>query len=177
MKSKTAISDRWQSFAVDMLTKFIEVNKEQAGKQDSSILFKIYKGQSIDKIADDEKLSGTRIRQLLEVASRKIEKIITSANVTELKSLTEVCKGLEKENNSLRRTLKIHAHEEVTPLSKLELSKRTLTVLDELDITSIEQLCTVEVEDIMKVRGAGKKTITEIETALRKLDLDLGSGE
>jgi DNA-directed RNA polymerase alpha subunit len=174
MKSKPTLTESWQSFLAELVIKFIELNREEIGGQYSSILVKFSKGQSIEKIAADEKLSTTRIRQLTDTARRKLERAITEAKVSELKSLTEVCKGIEVENNSLRRTLKIHGLTDNTPISKLELSQRAQAVLEKLGITSIEQISTIEFEDILRIRGAGMKTISEIETSLAKFGLRIG---
>jgi DNA-directed RNA polymerase alpha subunit len=47
--------------------------------------------------------------------------------------------------------------------------------LEKLGITSIEQLSTIEFEDIFRIRGAGMKTVTKIEASLAKFNLRLGS--
>ena len=158
---------------INLVIKFIALNKEQFGEQKSSILIKFFKGESFEKIANDEKLSTTRIRQLLTVAAEKLERAIENANVEELKSINDICKGLEAENISLKQMLKIHNIEEATPIAKLNLSMRAQKILDSMGITSVEQLCNVEIEDIIIVRNAGRKTISEIENALDKLGLHL----
>jgi hypothetical protein len=169
------LNEQWQQFLANLVIKFIALNKEQFGEQKSSILIKFFKGESLEKIANDEKLSTTRIRQLLPVAARKLEKVIENANVEKFESLKDICKGLEEENKSLRQTLKIHGLKEFTPLTKLNLSARSQKILDSMGITSIEQLCRVQIEDIMRERNAGIKTISEIENSLHKLGLRFGA--
>jgi DNA-binding Xre family transcriptional regulator len=175
MKNKLTVVEGWLPFLVDMIIKFIELNKEEIGSQKSSILVKFSKGQSLEKIAFEENLSATRIRQLLDTARRQLEKKIGEANIAELNSLKELCKGLESENNDLRITLKLHSLKDSTPISKLNLSARAQNTIEALNISSVEQLCKVEVEDIWKVRNVGLKTISEIEKALESYGLRLGS--
>lgn len=176
MQLKRPIGEHWPAFITAMMVKFLDLNKMQIGEQKAAVLIKLFKGKPVDKIAEEEQMSSTRIRQLIDSAASRLEKTIGLANVEEFNSLNEICKGLEAENNALRRTLKIHGHKEATPISKLDLSLRAINILNTLNITSIEQLCITEVEEILKVKNAGIKTITEIENALSKFGLTLNAG-
>jgi DNA-directed RNA polymerase subunit alpha len=69
----------------------------------------------------------------------------------------------EKQNENLWRTLE-----------ELELSVRATNCLRNLNITYIGELVTKTESELMKSRGFGRKSLTEIATMLAEMDLQLG---
>lgn len=63
----------------------------------------------------------------------------------------------EKSGNTLRNS----AHTHDTPISAAELSARTYNALLKGRVTTIRQLCTMELLDLMMLRNFGKKAVEE----------------
>lgn len=60
-----------------------------------------------------------------------------------------------------------------TPVETLKLSPRTLNALINNDIGSIEELVTKNEQQLINLKGFGKKALTEVKEALAKIDLHL----
>jgi len=174
MKTNVSLTKRWSPFLANLILQFIEINKDEIGEKYCFILMSFTKGESIEKIAAERNVTPTRIRQLLDVGSKLLERKMAKASLSLTRSLQIQCESLERENASLKWTLRIHDLQANTPIEKLNLSARAYNALKKMNITSIEQLCRIEEGEMWKVRNAGEKTIKEIEAALSNLGLSFG---
>lgn len=177
MAKKLNSDERSKLFLMRLMIKFLELNKREIGERNCDLAIRYYKGEPIDKIASEEKLSSERIRQLIKLAEAKIEKYVSFATLAktreELVESEEYCKVLEQENKDIKITLKLNHIDSLVPLSKLEFSNRTMKILHSMNIDSIQKLCKISIIDLMLQKNAGLKTISEIETALGIYELNL----
>ena len=61
-----------------------------------------------------------------------------------------------------------------TPLDDLDLSVRTYSCLKVVKINSLSELVQYKLEDLMKFRNFGQKTILELENVLHERGLNFG---
>jgi len=62
-------------------------------------------------------------------------------------------------------------------IDELELSVRSFNCLKRANINTVAELCNHTIEDMMKVRNLGKKSLEEVQEKLKALGLELSSGE
>ena len=62
-------------------------------------------------------------------------------------------------------------------IEELELSVRSFNCLKRANINTVAELCNHTIEDMMKVRNLGKKSLEEVQEKLKALGLELSSGE
>ena len=62
-------------------------------------------------------------------------------------------------------------------IDELELSVRSFNCLKRANINTVAELCAHTIEDMMKVRNLGKKSLEEVQEKLKALGLELSSGE
>lgn len=84
--------------------------------------------------------------------------------IEEIKPIPEV---IVEDTDELRRKLAMSVNE-------IELSVRSANCLNNAKITTVGQLCTRTVADMLKFRNFGKKSLNEIEQKLHEMGLALG---
>jgi len=62
-----------------------------------------------------------------------------------------------------------------TKLTNLDLSVRALNCLKAADIETLEELCSLNRNDLLKFRNFGKKSLTELDEKLAELNLSFGT--
>jgi len=62
-------------------------------------------------------------------------------------------------------------------IEELELSVRSFNCLKRAGINTVAELCEMSVDDMMKVRNLGKKSLDEIQLKLEELKLGFKSSE
>ena len=62
-------------------------------------------------------------------------------------------------------------------IEELDLSVRSYNCLKRASINTVEELTKKTVEDMMKVRNLGKKSLEEVQNKLASLDLSLSESE
>ena len=62
-------------------------------------------------------------------------------------------------------------------IDELELSVRSYNCLKRAGINTVEELCDRTPEDMMKVRNLGRKSLEEVLTKLKELNLSLKPSE
>ncbi len=76
----------------------------------------------------------------------------------------------EKDNDSTDKALEMN-------IDELELSVRSYNCLKRAGINTVEELCDRTPEDMMKVRNLGRKSLEEVLTKLKELNLSLKPSE
>ena len=77
---------------------------------------------------------------------------------------------IEKEEDKKEKVLEM-------TIEELDLSVRSYNCLKRAGINSVQELANKSIEDMMKVRNLGKKSLEEVERKLRDLGLGLRSSD
>lgn len=77
---------------------------------------------------------------------------------------------VEKEDNEKEKVLEMN-------IDELELSVRSYNCLKRAGINTVEELCNRTLEDMMKVRNLGRKSLEEVLAKLKELGLQLNPSE
>lgn len=170
-------------------------------ERERSILYKlVIRNWSPSELAEEYGLSATRIMQIV---NRAVFKICTMQKwpdfhrdhkslLKENKKLLSIIDNLQVYIKHLEQQLNIskdddggesaikgytkQALAEVLSrrLSDVNLSSRTLNCLKSADVEDISQLIRLRVQDLLKFRNFGKKSLNEINSFLEGLNLSLG---
>ena len=181
---------------VEMACKCGTINMRQA-----YVLKRFINGSTFEEVSDDMVISRERIRQIFEIACRKIKKasnIVEKLNdydfmKSEYETIKESGKMLQKENDKLRERLEIKKREERLKtlqerknyldetddickilsknLKDCDLSVRALNCLKYADIKTVGDLVQYAKRDLLKFRNFGKKSLTELDDFIEENNL------
>lgn len=62
---------------------------------------------------------------------------------------------------------------EMISVHEMPMSARLASILDRLHITTVSELCLNTRTELLRIRGIGRKTISEIERLLKELGAEL----
>lgn len=153
--------------------------------RDLLITRQLIAGYPIELVAEWQGVSSERVRQLFERATYRIKKRHVGLH-EEIDNLRKDNARLKEENLLLKDKL---YEKNVTDIpnikkeigailhleaKKLKLSTRTQNVLESLSVDIFGQIPTLDVHELLATPNCGKKTITEIQQLLKKVNLNLG---
>jgi DNA-directed RNA polymerase subunit alpha len=111
-------------------------------------------------------VENTRVEQFVDYEKLILE-LWTTGAVTPEESVKYACELLEKQFELIISGQKI-GEEEVVSVTDLKLSTRVYNALENKNIKTLRDLLNTPLEDLEEMKNLGKKSIEEIEKALRK---------
>jgi len=174
-------------FSLDYITKSIklicEFSEKNLTERESNYFKSVVNGCHISTLAENEDLTTTRTRQIIEKAQRRIiGNIHRSKKYEVLKAEVEI---LESEYFNLKQKIKniklrnigiikdevlfldVNEKHKRTKLIDCDFSIRALNCLKAADIHTVFDLISLSKNDLMKFRNFGKKSLTELEEYLQ----------
>lgn len=123
-----------------------------------------------DKLTLDVYTNGTLVPdEAVSLAAKVLsEHLSLFIDLSENAKTAEVM--IEKEEDEKEKVLEMN-------IDELELSVRSYNCLKRAGINTVEELITKSVDDMMKVRNLGKKSMDEVLAKLKELGLKLSDGE
>lgn len=123
-----------------------------------------------DKLTLDVYTNGTLAAdEAVSLAAKVLSEHLNSfIDLSENAKTAEVM--VEKEDNEKEKVLEMN-------IDELELSVRSYNCLKRAGINTVEELTNKTAEDMMKVRNLGRKSLEEVLTKLKELDLSLKQSE
>jgi len=169
---------------------------EMLTERDGNVLIDVVNGKDLSEIAANYGMTRERIRQIAETAIRK------SRHVNNIKDKIDSIKRYEDEIKILKTNLETYKriasqgeknvllNEKEQNISKMDrnelilllnkdirdcgFSVRTMTALVALDVKTIGDLCGMSKLRFLSCRGAGKKSLNEVDYFLHSLGLGWG---
>lgn len=173
--------DKYINYYDDILPNFEENYKNLISERERQVVDLYFKEYlTLEKVGNRLNITRERVRQILNKALRKIN--ARKNLLTQSKEKLELISAEERERMiaEIRESMTIEVALEVlknanykklkkadTPIEDLEFSVRTYNCLIRYGIENVKQLMKLSIEDLMKVRNLGKKSLREIVVKMR----------
>lgn len=172
--------DKYINYYDDILPNFEENYKNLISERERQVVDLYFKEYlTLEKVGNRLNITRERVRQILNKALRKIN--ARKNLLTQSKEKLELISAEERERMiaEIRESMTIEVALEVlknanykklkadTPIEDLEFSVRTYNCLIRYGIENVKQLMKLSIEDLMKVRNLGRKSLREIVVKMR----------
>lgn len=152
----------------------------------------LFSDANIEDVSDGLNLTRERVRQIINKAKRKV--LINKYRFKTVEALEYSLSNIRREidlceikKKQLHNSLKIKDNEPLLKIltvrqfefvkkktTELDLSVRAYNCLKAADIHSIEELLKFNVDELLKFRNFGKKSLNELENLLGEYNLSFG---
>lgn len=164
--------------------------QEEFGERNTEIFWEHDKGTRVNEIASIYHLTPSRVRQIISVITRYIDRCFSVKHLrilplihllqTKDDEVKQILLSAGYTIDTLPEHTLVKGEQQILPakqfkteLDKLNLNTRCMTVLHKCNIYTVEDLCALTLKQLQFMRGLGTESLEHIQLRLREHGLSL----